>query len=103
MLVDSPSALNGLAIDRGASRAPIVIAACYKRIMSQASTTVEDFAVLYRQAFKEFGVMALWNKQLLDQPTPGHALVVARALRIEGNLEARRLAERIEQACRAAV
>ena len=58
---------------------------------------------LYRRAFAEFGVRALWNKRLLEEPTPEDALVVARALRIEGNLDARRLAEEIEQACRAAV
>jgi len=40
---------------------------------------------------------------LLDAPQPEDALVIARALRIEGNLDARRLAEQIEQACRAAV
>jgi hypothetical protein len=39
----------------------------------------------------------------LEAPTPEDALVVARALRTEGNLRARRLAEQIEQACRAAV
>ena len=46
---------------------------------------------------------ALWNKRLLEDPTPADALVVARALRIEGDREARYLAERIEQACRAAL
>jgi hypothetical protein len=63
----------------------------------------EDYVALYRCAFQQFGTFALWNKRLLDNPEPEDALVVARALRIEGNLEARRLAERIEQACRAAV
>jgi len=58
---------------------------------------------LYRQAFREFGVRALWNKRRLDDPTPDDALVVARALRIEGDRAARRLAEQIEQLCRAAV
>ena len=62
----------------------------------------DDFASLYRRAFAEYGVIALWNKRLLEDPTPGDALVVARALRIEGNREARFLAEQIEQACRAA-
>ena len=71
--------------------------------MSQQIVQAEDYVALYRQAFKEFGVMALWNKCLLEDPAPGHALVIARALRNEGNLDARRLAERIEQACRAAV
>ena len=62
----------------------------------------EDLASLYRRAFAEYGTRALWNKRQLDAPTAADALVVARALRIEGNREARRLAERIERACRAA-
>jgi hypothetical protein len=61
-----------------------------------------DFAILYRQAFSEHGTRALWNKRLLEAPTPEDALVIARALRIEGDREARLLAEQIEQACRAA-
>lgn len=69
--------------------------------MSNPTGTPESFETLYRQAFSEFGVRALWNKRQLDAPTPDDALVVARALRIEGNREARTLAERIEQACRA--
>jgi hypothetical protein len=63
----------------------------------------ENFLILYRRAFTEYGTRALWNKRLLEEPTPDDALVVARALRIEGNREARRLAEQIEQACRAAI
>ncbi|HEV3197225.1 MAG TPA: hypothetical protein VGZ73_04945 [Bryobacteraceae bacterium] len=62
-----------------------------------------DFVSLYRRAFEEFGAMALWNMRSFEAPTPEDALVVARALRIEGNLQARRLAEQIEQACRATV
>lgn len=62
-----------------------------------------DFANLYRQAFAEYGTRALWNKRLIEQPTPEDALVVARALRIEGDRAARRLAEQIEKACRAAL
>ena len=61
-----------------------------------------DLATLYRRAFAEYGTLALWNLRAFDAPTPEDALVVARALRIEGNLAARRLAEQIEQACRAA-
>jgi hypothetical protein len=63
----------------------------------------EGFAALYRRAFAEYGTRALWNKRLLEEPAPEDALVVARALRIEGDREARRLAELIEQACRAAL
>jgi hypothetical protein len=61
-----------------------------------------EFVSLYRQAFQRFGAQALWNKHCLNSPQPDDALVVARALRIEGDREARRLAEQIEQACRAA-
>jgi hypothetical protein len=63
----------------------------------------DDYASLYRRAFRDYGTRALWNKRLLEEPTPEDALVIARALRIEGNLDARVLAEQIEQACRAAV
>jgi hypothetical protein len=69
--------------------------------MNEQSTERADFASLYRRAFAEFGTRALWNKRMLEAPTQDDALVVARALRVEGNREARHLAEEIEQACRA--
>jgi hypothetical protein len=61
-----------------------------------------DYLSLYSRAFAEYRAHALWNMRRLEEPTPEDALVVARALRIEGDLPARRLAEQIEQACRAA-
>jgi len=66
--------------------------------MEETATAPGDYLSLYRQAFARYGVRALWNKRLIDDPTPEDALVVARALRIDR--EARRLAEQIEQACR---
>jgi hypothetical protein len=63
----------------------------------------EDLATLYHRAFAEYGTRALWNRRELETPTPADALVVARALRTEGNREARLLAEQIERACRAAL
>jgi hypothetical protein len=60
-----------------------------------------DFARLYWQAFAAYSTRALWNKRFLEEPTRQDALVVARALRVEGNREARKLAEQIERACRA--
>jgi hypothetical protein len=63
----------------------------------------EDLVSLYRRVFAEYGARALWNKRELERPAPADALVVARALRVEGNREARRLAEQIERACRAAL
>ena len=71
--------------------------------MSNEPAQTADYVSLYRRAFAEFGTRALWSTRMLETPKPDDALVVARALRIEGNREARRLAEQIEQACRAAV
>ncbi len=64
---------------------------------------VPEFAILYRRAFDEFGAVALWSSRPVANPTPEDALAITWTLRVEGNLEARRLAEQIEQACRAAV
>jgi hypothetical protein len=62
-----------------------------------------EYAVLYRRAFEEFGAAALWSSRPVAEPTPADALAVVYSLRVEGNLQARRLAEQIEQACRAAL
>ena len=61
----------------------------------------EDYVSLYRRAFEEYGPRALWNVRKLEDPNPQDALVIARYLRLEGNLAARRLAEQIEEVCRA--
>ena len=66
------------------------------------SASSEKVAVLYRRAFDEYGVRALWSFRRLADPTAGDALVVARELRQEGDMRARFLAEEIEAACRAA-
>ena len=73
--------------------------------MSVMSTepTPPDCVHLYRQPFEKYGTRALWNKRMLEEPTREDALVVARALRVEGNRAARQLAEQIERACCAAV
>jgi len=70
--------------------------------MNDAPTETETFESLYRRAFADYGTQALWNKRMLEEPTSADALVVARALRIEGDRSARQLAEQIEQACRRA-
>jgi hypothetical protein len=63
----------------------------------------QDFASLYRLAFERFGASALWSSRPVPNPTPADALAITHSLRVEGDLQARRLAEQIEQACRAAV
>jgi hypothetical protein len=71
--------------------------------MATGQKRPDDFESLYRQAFAQYATRALWNRRPLERPTPQDALVVARTLRIEGDRAARRLAERIEEACRAAL
>ncbi len=56
---------------------------------------------LYRQAFAEFGSVALWNVVAAERPTPGAALAITPALRAHGSMAGRRLAEAIERLCRA--
>lgn len=70
--------------------------------MDTDPTQLEDFASLYRRAFEDFGVSALWSSRPVRNPTPADALAITRSLRVEGDMRARRLAEQIEQACRAA-
>ncbi len=67
------------------------------------NTQPEDFVSLYRRAFKEYGASALWSSSPVPEPTCEDALAITRSLRVEGDLNARRLAEQIEKACRAAV
>jgi hypothetical protein len=56
---------------------------------------------LYQRAFREFGTAALWNMRPAEDPTPADALAITKALRTHGRMNGRRLAERIEQLCRA--
>lgn len=62
-------------------------------------TEPSNFASLYRQAFEKFGPSALWSSKPVPNPTPADALAITQSLRVEGNLQARLLAEQIEQAC----
>jgi hypothetical protein len=83
-------------------RTGIAMSAETRNASNAKAVTPPDFLPPYQKAFLEFGTRALWNKRFLDAPGKEDALVIARALRIEGDREARRLAEQIEQACRAA-
>jgi len=67
-----------------------------------AEAVQSDFVSLYNRAFAEYRAHALWYMRRFDEPTEADALAVARALRVEGDLAARRLAKQIEQACHAA-
>jgi hypothetical protein len=60
-----------------------------------------DVVGLYRRAFAEFRSRALWNIREFEDPTIEQVLAITRQLRIEGDMNARRLAERIEEAARA--
>jgi hypothetical protein len=62
--------------------------------------TAEDVQRLYRQAFCDFGSVALWNMRPVKSPTCADALAITAALRTHGRRDGRRLAEQIEDACR---
>ena len=62
--------------------------------------TRAEIVRLYRGAFQRFRTIALWNMREHQNPTPWAALAIAHALRFEGNMESRRLAEKIEGLCR---
>jgi hypothetical protein len=70
--------------------------------MQDTPDKTETYAELYRRAFTDYGASALWSSRPVSEPTCADALAITRSLRVEGDLNARRLAERIEQACRAA-
>jgi hypothetical protein len=69
--------------------------------MSTQPPQPEDLGSLYRRAFAEFGARALWNMRPVEEPTPADALAITQALRTHGRMDGRRLAERIEELCRA--
>ncbi len=71
--------------------------------MNDQTAEPEDFASLYRYAFEQFGASALWSSKPVPDPTPADALAITHSLRVEGDRDARKLAEKIEQACRAVV
>jgi hypothetical protein len=70
--------------------------------MNTEAQQPEDLASLYRRAFAEYGTRALWNMRPAEDPTPADALAITKALRTHGRMDGRRLAERIEELCRAA-
>ena len=70
--------------------------------MNDQTTAPEDFASLYRHAFSQFGTQALWNMRPVQEPTAADAMAITKALRTHGRMDGRRLAERIEELCRAA-
>jgi hypothetical protein len=52
-----------------------------------------EFESVYHPAFSDYKLRALWNVRELEHPSPEEALTIARNLRVEGDLSARRLAE----------
>lgn len=63
----------------------------------------EDLRALYREAFHDYGLRALWSSRPVGQPTLADLLAITESLRVEGGVAGRRLAERIIAACRAAL
>lgn len=69
---------------------------------SATDPATPEIVALYRRAFTEFGGRALWNiREVEADPTLEQVLAITRQLRTEGDMNARRLAEQIEQAAQA--
>ena len=66
-----------------------------------ADEEITEIRTLYQRAFRDFGSAALWNMRPVKEPTPADALAITQALRTHGRMDGRRLAERIEELCRA--
>jgi len=69
--------------------------------MPDMSNEPEQLAILYRRAFAEYGTRALWNMRPVENPTPSAALAITKPLCTHGGMDGRRLAEQIEELCRA--
>jgi hypothetical protein len=63
----------------------------------------ENLLALYRQAFGDYGLRALWSSRPVAEPTIADVLAITESLRVEGGVAGRRLAEQIVTACRAAL
>jgi hypothetical protein len=73
------------------------------KLRGAATPATEELRGLYRRAFAEYGPLALWSSRPVARPTIADLLAITESLRVEGDLAARRLAEQIERACRAAL
>ena len=71
------------------------------RDLKVAPEVLAEIRRLYHEAFRLYGSVALWNSREFDNPSADQALVITKALRIYGQMDGRRLAERIETLCHA--
>jgi hypothetical protein len=53
----------------------------YGDAMSPKALPPEDFVSLYRLAFRDYGVRALWSMRPVDDPTPADALAITNCIR----------------------
>lgn len=74
--------------------------------MSHAHSQPNDgslpLAKAYDEAWERYEARCLWNVRRVPSPTPEDALHVARCLRQNGDMTARRLSTRLEAAAHAA-
>lgn len=68
---------------------------------AEARPASAELTLLYARSFAEYGTRALWNIKQLERPTVANVLAITRQLRTEGDMNARDLAEKIEQVARA--
>jgi hypothetical protein len=63
----------------------------------------EPLRALYQEAFRDYGIRALWSSRPVPEPTVADLLAITESLRVEGGISGRRLALQIVEACRAAL
>ena len=73
------------------------------KLRGAATPAPEDLRALYRVAFEDFGLRALWSSRAAGDPTIADVLAITESLRVEGGVAGRRLAEEIVSGCLAAL
>jgi hypothetical protein len=63
----------------------------------------DELRALYLEAFRTYGLRALWSSKPVEQPTLADLLAITESLRVEGGIPGRQLAETIVTGCRAAL
>lgn len=71
-------------------------------VIEVPAETLAEIRLLYHEAFRLYGSVALWSCREHEQPSAAEALAIAVALRTHVTMASRRHAEQIEALCRAA-
>ena len=71
------------------------------KVIEVPPETLAEIQRLYHEAFRLYGLMALWSTRQFEHPSAAAALAITPALRTHAGMAGRRLAEQIEAMCHA--